>query len=107
MRSRGARSRSKGVSRSAVKKARSSTVDIAKILRDTGTDVVVSYLPVGSEMATKWYVEQILDVAVEALGFIASAFEQFAAVVGRDRIAERKQAIDAAAHSGQRCAQVV
>jgi myo-inositol-1-phosphate synthase len=43
-----------------VKKARGSTVDIAKILRDTSTDVVVSYLPVGSEMATKWYVEQIL-----------------------------------------------
>jgi myo-inositol-1-phosphate synthase len=32
-----------------------------RILKDTGTDVVVSYLPVGSEMATKWYVEQILE----------------------------------------------
>jgi myo-inositol-1-phosphate synthase len=50
-----------------VKKARGSTVDIAKILRDTRTDVVVSYLPVGSEMATKWYVEQILDAGC---GFI-------------------------------------
>jgi myo-inositol-1-phosphate synthase len=30
-------------------------------LKDTKTDVVVSYLPVGSEMATKWYVEQVLD----------------------------------------------
>jgi myo-inositol-1-phosphate synthase len=50
-----------------VKKARGSTVDIAKILRDTGTDVVVSYLPVGSEMATKWYVEQILEAGC---GFI-------------------------------------
>jgi myo-inositol-1-phosphate synthase len=30
------------------------------LLRDTKTDVVVSYLPVGSEEATKWYVEQIL-----------------------------------------------
>src|SRR6059058_2411633 len=29
--------------------------------QDTGTDVVVNYLPVGSEMATKWYVEQVLD----------------------------------------------
>ena len=46
---------------SRVKKARGSTVDIVKILRETGTDVVVSYLPVGSEMATKWYVEQILE----------------------------------------------
>jgi myo-inositol-1-phosphate synthase len=44
-----------------VHKAPGSTADIANILRDTGTDVVVSYLPVGSEMATKWYVEQILD----------------------------------------------
>jgi myo-inositol-1-phosphate synthase len=36
-------------------------VDVAQVLRDTGTDVVVSYLPVGSEMATEWYVEQILE----------------------------------------------
>src|SRR5436190_2947876 len=35
--------------------------DIARILRDTGTDVVVNYLPVGSEQATRWYVDQILD----------------------------------------------
>ena len=34
--------------------------DVARILRDTGTDVVVSYLPVGSENATKYYVDQIL-----------------------------------------------
>src|SRR5262249_61953356 len=44
-----------------VKKAPGSTADITGILRDTRTDVVVNYLPVGSEMATKWYVEQILD----------------------------------------------
>ncbi len=44
-----------------VKKASGPTADIVKILKDTRTDVVVSYLPVGSEMATKWYVEQILD----------------------------------------------
>jgi len=44
-----------------IKKAPGSTVDIVKLLQDTGTDVVVSYLPVGSEMATKWYVEQILE----------------------------------------------
>ncbi len=36
------------------------TADIIKALKDTGTDVVVNYLPVGSEEATKWYVEQIL-----------------------------------------------
>lgn len=34
--------------------------DVAKILKDTRTDVVVSYLPVGSEQATQWYVEQVL-----------------------------------------------
>jgi myo-inositol-1-phosphate synthase len=44
-----------------IKKSRGSTDDIIGILKKTRTDVVVSYLPVGSEMATKWYVEQILE----------------------------------------------
>jgi myo-inositol-1-phosphate synthase len=44
-----------------VKKASGPTADIVKILKDSRTDVVVSYLPVGSEMATKWYVEQVLE----------------------------------------------
>ena len=44
-----------------VKKAPGPTDDIVGILKKTRTDVVVSYLPVGSEMATKWYVEQILE----------------------------------------------
>jgi myo-inositol-1-phosphate synthase len=43
-----------------IKKAPGKTSDIVKILEDTKTDVVVNYLPVGSEMATKWYVEQVL-----------------------------------------------
>jgi myo-inositol-1-phosphate synthase len=43
-----------------ITKAPGPTVDVAGVLRDTQTDVVVSYLPVGSELATKWYVEQIL-----------------------------------------------
>jgi myo-inositol-1-phosphate synthase len=47
--------------RMVVEKAPGPTDDIVKVLQDTGTDVVVSYLPVGSEMATKWYVEQILE----------------------------------------------
>ena len=42
-------------------KAPGETADIVKILKDTHTDVVVSYLPVGSEQATKWYVEQVLE----------------------------------------------
>ncbi len=44
-----------------IKKAPGPTADIVNLLKETKTDVVVSYLPVGSEMATKWYVEQILE----------------------------------------------
>ncbi len=44
-----------------VKKADGPTDDIVAILKERKVDVVVSYLPVGSEEATKWYVEQILD----------------------------------------------
>ncbi len=44
-----------------IQKAPGPTADIVKILKDTKTDVVVNYLPVGSEEATKWYVEQILE----------------------------------------------
>jgi len=44
-----------------IEKAPGDTVNIVKLLKDTRTDVVVSYLPVGSETATKWYVEQILE----------------------------------------------
>jgi myo-inositol-1-phosphate synthase len=44
-----------------ITKAPGPTADIAQILKDTKTDVVVSYLPVGSEQATKWYVEHILE----------------------------------------------
>ena len=43
-----------------ITKAPGPTDDIVGILQDTKTDVVISFLPVGSEMATKWYVEQIL-----------------------------------------------
>jgi myo-inositol-1-phosphate synthase len=52
------------------------TDDIVGILKDTRTDVVVSYLPVGSEMATKWYVEQVLEAGCAFINcipvFIAS-----------------------------------
>jgi myo-inositol-1-phosphate synthase len=44
-----------------IQKASGSTSDVVRILQDTGTDVVVNYLPVGSETATKWYVEQVLQ----------------------------------------------
>jgi len=44
-----------------ITKAPGETSDIVQILRETKTDVVISYLPVGSEQATKWYVEQVLN----------------------------------------------
>ncbi len=47
--------------RKTVRKAPGATSDMVCILKETQTDVVVSFLPVGSEMATKWYVEQVLD----------------------------------------------
>jgi myo-inositol-1-phosphate synthase len=60
-----------------VKKAPGQTDDLIKILKDTQTDVVVNFLPVGSEMATKWYVEQVLEAGcgfVNAIPvFIASS----------------------------------
>jgi myo-inositol-1-phosphate synthase len=50
-----------------ITKAPRQTDDIVHILKDTGTDVIINYLPVGSETATKWYVEQILQAGV---GFV-------------------------------------
>jgi myo-inositol-1-phosphate synthase len=44
-----------------ITKAPGPTADIVGILKDTKTDVVINYLPVGSEQATKWYVEQVLQ----------------------------------------------
>jgi myo-inositol-1-phosphate synthase len=44
-----------------VTKAPGETDDVVRILRDTKTDVVVNYLPVGSDAATKWYAEQVLE----------------------------------------------
>ena len=41
-------------------KSGSQTSDIVQILREKEVDVVINYLPVGSEQATKWYVEQVL-----------------------------------------------
>jgi myo-inositol-1-phosphate synthase len=44
-----------------IQKAPGPTANIVQILQDTKTDVVINFMPVGSEMATKWYVQQILD----------------------------------------------
>jgi myo-inositol-1-phosphate synthase len=78
-----------------VNKAPGPTDDLIKILKDTETDVVVNFLPVGSEMATKWYVEQILEAGcgfVNAIPvFIASSdywskrfIEQGLPIIGDD-----------------------
>ena len=60
-----------------VDKAPGPTDDIVGILKETQTDVVVSFLPVGAEMATKWYVEQILEAGCAFVNcipvFIASS----------------------------------
>jgi myo-inositol-1-phosphate synthase len=50
-----------------ITKAPGETADVVGILRETGADVLVCYLPVGSEQATKWYVEQALQAGV---GFV-------------------------------------
>jgi myo-inositol-1-phosphate synthase len=59
-----------------IQKAPGPTADIVGLLRETKTDVVVNYLPVGSEEATKWYVEQVLTAGCAFINcipvFIAS-----------------------------------
>jgi len=60
-----------------VTKSSAPTVDVAEVLRRTRTDVVINYLPVGSEEATKWYVEQALAAGCAFINcipvFIASS----------------------------------
>ena len=70
-----------------VKKSPHSTASITGILQDRGVDVVVNYLPVGSEMATKWYVEHILEARCAMVNCIPVfvAREQY----WRDRFEER------------------
>ncbi|MCX7974958.1 MAG: inositol-3-phosphate synthase [Candidatus Aminicenantes bacterium] len=59
-----------------IQKAPGPTADIVGILKETKTDVVINFLPVGSEEATKWYVEQVLDAGCAFINcipvFIAS-----------------------------------
>ena len=60
-----------------IEKAPGSTADIVRLLKESKTDVVISFLPVGSEMATKWYVEQIIEAGCAFVNgipvFIASS----------------------------------
>src|SRR5438105_5064283 len=53
-----------------ITKAPGETADVAGILKKTGTDVLVNYLPVGSEEATKWYVEQALNAGCAVVNCI-------------------------------------
>jgi len=69
-----------------VEKDPGETDDVVQILKETGTDVVVNYLPVGSEEATKWYTEQIMNagcamvncmpVFIAKGGYFGKQFEQ-------------------------------
>ena len=60
-----------------IEKAPGPTADIVGLLKETKTDVVLNFLPVGSEMATKWYVEQTLEAGCAFVNgipvFIASS----------------------------------
>ncbi len=59
-----------------ITKAPPPTDDIVRILKETNTHVLINYLPVGSEEATKWYVERAMDAGCAIINcmpvFIAS-----------------------------------
>jgi myo-inositol-1-phosphate synthase len=63
-----------------IQKAEGETADLVSLLKETKTDVLVNYLPVGSEMATKWYAEQALEAGCAFVNcipvFIASGWVQ-------------------------------
>ena len=60
-----------------IEKAPGPTADIVGMLKETKTDVIINFLPVGSEMATKWYVEQAIEAGCAFVNgipvFIASS----------------------------------
>ena len=60
-----------------IERAPGPTADIVGLLKESKTDVVLNFLPVGSEMATKWYVEQTLEAGCAFVNgipvFIASS----------------------------------
>ncbi|MFN8619641.1 MAG: inositol-3-phosphate synthase [Chloroflexota bacterium] len=70
-----------------IEKAPGATADVVGILKERKVDVMVSYLPVGSEEATKWYVEQALKAGV---GFI-NAIPVF---IGREPYWQRRFAAE-------------
>ena len=50
--------------------AKARAVDAAKVLRDSGAEILVNYLPVGSEQATGWYAQACLDSGVSLVNCI-------------------------------------
>ena len=73
--------------RQIIEKAPGQTADVVGILKERKVDLMVSYLPVGSEDATKWYVEQALKAGV---GFI-NAIPVF---IGREPYWQRRFAAE-------------
>ncbi|WP_247886929.1 inositol-3-phosphate synthase [Azospirillum sp. SYSU D00513] len=59
-----------------VSESEADAADVTAVLKRTRTDVLVSYLPVGSEEATRWYAERALEAGVAFVNcipvFIAS-----------------------------------
>jgi myo-inositol-1-phosphate synthase len=50
--------------------ARARSIDPAKILRESGAEILINYLPVGSEQATAWYAQACLDSGVSLVNCI-------------------------------------
>jgi myo-inositol-1-phosphate synthase len=53
-----------------IEKAPGPTADVVGILKEKKVDVLINYLPVGSEEATKWYIEQALNAGVAVVNCI-------------------------------------
>ena len=71
-----------------VKISDKSPPNIAQILKDSGAEILINYLPVGSRQATKYYVEQCLDAGVSFINaipvFIASTPKWQQAFAGKN-----------------------
>src|SRR5215813_7300809 len=50
--------------RETIEESAAEPVDVVQVLKDTGADVLVSYLPVGSEEADKFYAQRAIDAGV-------------------------------------------
>jgi myo-inositol-1-phosphate synthase len=59
-----------------VKISDSPAADVSKLLRESGAEILINYLPVGSREATQYYVEQCLDAGVSFINAIPSSSHQ-------------------------------